>query len=83
VLDTTTGQLLDFGSKLNEDSERSFLHYPNLTKEQKENRLMLLTAMLDAGFASLMSEWWHYSYGDQTWAWFYGKTNSLYSPIDL
>lgn len=83
VLDSTTGNLLDFGSKLNDDTEKSFLYYPNLTQEQKDNRLMLVTVMLDAGLASCTPEWWHFSYGDQIWAWFYGETNSLYSPVDL
>jgi D-alanyl-D-alanine dipeptidase len=83
VLETQTGKLLDFGSKLNDDTEKSFLYYPDLTNEQKNNRLVLITAMLDAGLASCMPEWWHFSYGDQIWAWFYGKEHSLYSPIDL
>lgn len=83
LLNVKTGKLLDFGSNVNDDSEKSYLHYPNLTQKQKENRLVLLKAMLDAGFASCIPEWWHFSYGDQVWAWFYGKTNSLYSPIDL
>lgn len=83
VLDTTTEHLLDFGSKLNDDTEKSYLYYSNLTDEQKNNRLMLVTVMLDAGLASCMPEWWHFSYGDQIWAWFYGEENSLYSPVDL
>jgi len=83
ILDVSTGELLDFGSKMDDDNEKSFLHNPNLTDKQKENRLALLTDMLDAGFASCKAEWWHFSYGDQIWAWFYGKENSLYSPIDV
>jgi zinc D-Ala-D-Ala dipeptidase len=83
LIDTSTGKYLDFGSTMNDDNERSFLYYPDLTKDQKANRLMLVTAMLDAGFASCMPEWWHFSYGDQVWAWFYGNKDSLYSPIDI
>ena len=83
MVDIKTGKLVDFGSKLNDDSEASYLYYPNLTQQQKENRLMLVTVMLEAGFASCMPGWWHYSYGDQIWAWFYGETNSLYSPVDI
>ena len=83
ILDTSTNKLLYFGSKINDDTEKSFLWYPNLTQEQKDNRLMLTTSMLEAGLASCMPEWWHFSYGDQIWAWFYGKENSLYSPVDL
>lgn len=83
IIDSTTGKYLDFGSTMNDDNEKSFLYYPDLTKEQKANRLLLLTAMLEAGLASCMTEWWHFSYGDQIWAWFYGKQDSLYSPIDI
>lgn len=78
ILDVGAGELLDFGSKINDDTEQSYLYYPNLTDEQKNNRLMLTTVMLDAGFASCTPEWWHFSYGDQIWAWFYGKENSLF-----
>ena len=83
LLNVATGKYLGFGSAMNENNESSFLHYPDLTPEQKANRLMLLTAMLDAGLASDMFEWWHFSYGDQIWAWFYGQQYSLYSPVDL
>lgn len=80
---TATGELLDFGSKIDDDNDKSFLYYPDLTQEQKDNRQILVKAMLDAGFASCMPEWWHFSYGDQVWAWFYGEEQSLYSPVDL
>ncbi|MDQ5972065.1 MAG: hypothetical protein QG553_224 [Patescibacteria group bacterium] len=83
VMDTKEGKLLDFGSTLNDDSEKSFLYYPDLTKEQKDNRLMLVAAMLNAGLASCKPEWWHFSYGDQVWAWFYEYDQSLYSPVDV
>lgn len=83
LLDANTGQLLDFGSKINDDNEKSFIYYPGLSKEQKDNRQILLSAMLGADFASCMPEWYHFSYGDQVWAWFYEKEKSLYSPVDL
>lgn len=83
LIDTGTGALIDFGSKVNDNTESSSLYYDNLTDLQKDNRLLLTTAMLDAGFASCASEWWHFSYGDQVWAWFYGKEFCLYSPVDL
>lgn len=83
VIDSSISKYLDFGSKAGDDNEKSFLYYSGLTEEQKNNRLILVTAMLDAGLASCMTEWWHFSYGDQLWAWFYGEQNSLYSPIEL
>ncbi len=82
IADAQSRKPLDFGAKINDDSDETFLYYPDLTAEQKSNRLILVKAMLGAGFASCMPEWYHFSYGDQVWAWFYGKTESLYSPID-
>lgn len=78
VIDTQTGKLVDFGCPVNTDSEISFLHTDLITKEQQTNREMLLRAMLEAGFASNKNEWWHYSYGDQTWAHFYHEPQALY-----
>ena len=83
IIDTSTGKYLDFGTAIGDDNDKSFLYYSDLTKEQKANRLTLTKAMLEAGLASCMTEWWHFSYGDQLWAWFYGEQESLYSPVDL
>ncbi|MFO6135399.1 hypothetical protein ACLBVR_26025, partial [Pseudomonas aeruginosa] len=40
-------------------------------------------AMLDAGFSNLPSEWWHYDFGDQLWAWHTGATQALFGPVQL
>jgi D-alanyl-D-alanine dipeptidase len=52
LMDVATGQLLDFGTRINDDSERSLLHYAHLTDDQLRNRMLLLEVMLHAGFAS-------------------------------
>lgn len=83
LLDTTTNKPLDFGSTMNDDNDTSFLHYQGLMPKQIENRLLLLTIMLEQGLASTAFEWWHFSYGDQTWAWFYDEKNSLYGLVDI
>jgi D-alanyl-D-alanine dipeptidase len=41
-------------------------------------RALLYTAMLASGFAPYPFEWWHWSYGDQWWAAFTGRTESLF-----
>ena len=82
LFDTTLSQPVDFGSPVNEDSEISHLHYDNITDEQKKNRMYLLRVMLEAGFSSYYAEWWHYSYGDQIWAWFYGHPSCLYGVME-
>jgi zinc D-Ala-D-Ala dipeptidase len=49
----------------------------------QRNRLLLHDLMREEGFAPFYGEWWHFSYGDKEWAYFYGKKESLYSPIDF
>lgn len=83
LFDASKGKLVDFGSPMNIDKDISFLHYDDISPEQKENRMLLLRIMLEQGLASTAFEWWHFSYGDQVWAWFYGEQDSLYAPIDL
>lgn len=82
LFDVRNNKLVDFGSAMNVDDDISYLYYEKITAEQKANRMLLLKAMLEQGLASFAFEWWHYSYGDQTWAWFYGKESSLYSLIE-
>ncbi|WP_084817265.1 M15 family metallopeptidase [Gordonia sp. HS-NH1] len=48
----------------------------------RDLRRMFGNAMLKAGFAPYQQEWWHWSYGDQIWARFYGLQHSIYPAID-
>jgi len=81
VRDKTTGKMIDFGCPPNTDSELAFLHSDLISKEQYANRMTLLRAMLDAGFAPLASEWWHYQYGETYWAAFYGYKTTKYDLL--
>ncbi len=83
LFDVHSNKLVDFGSAMNVDDDISYLHYDEITPEQKANRMLLLHTMLEQGLASVAFEWWHFSYGDQTWAWFYGEPDSLYGLIDI
>jgi D-alanyl-D-alanine dipeptidase len=62
---------LDFGSNpgnySSEHAERHFTNVFGLAEHVLQNRRLLLTAALEAGFANHPAEWWHYSYGDQEW----------------
>lgn len=65
---------IDFGSPVDEVSERS---YPdcyagsNLVAERAfhQHRQLLRHCMVAAGFAPHPREWWHFSCGDRLWAW--------------
>jgi hypothetical protein len=39
-----------------------------LSNEARANRMILVEAMLSAGFSNCRDEYWHYSYGDSAWA---------------
>ncbi|MCF7905689.1 hypothetical protein K9L63_00665 [Candidatus Gracilibacteria bacterium] len=53
----------------------------NLTSTQKDNRLLLLDAMVQAGFAPYWGEWWHYSFGELEWAAYYDYRETFYSQV--
>jgi D-alanyl-D-alanine dipeptidase len=39
-----------------------------LAPESKANRMLMVEAMLSAGFSNCRDEYWHYSWGDSAWA---------------
>ncbi len=45
-------------------------------------RLLLAAVMGEAGFAQHPNEWWHFSHGDQLWAWRRGQLRALYGRVD-
>ncbi|MEB3317443.1 MAG: M15 family metallopeptidase [Cyanobacteriota bacterium] len=44
-------------------------------------RLLLAAVMGEAGFAQHPGEWWHFSWGDQLWAWRTGQPMALYGRV--
>lgn len=70
------GQELDMGSPIDENSERSNPdYYAAANPAAHGNRLLLRAAMGAAGFARHPAEWWHFSLGDQLWAWLLRQEN--------
>ncbi len=47
-----------------------------------ERRNLLSDVMGQAGFVQHPNEWWHFSYGDQLWAWTNRLSNAIYGQID-
>lgn len=41
-------------------------------------RRLLASCLAEAGFAQHPNEWWHFSYGDQLWAWRQGVAEACY-----
>ncbi len=76
-----TGKIVDMGSPIDEMSERSLPdYYSNHNHPQAQqyhgNRILLKDVMLRAGFQRNPREWWHFSLGDQMWAWLNNEANS-------
>ncbi|WP_298616346.1 M15 family metallopeptidase [uncultured Thermosynechococcus sp.] len=66
---------LDMGGAIDEISERSFPDFYDRHPKQTNaacfarRRQILYQAMSSAGFQRHPNEWWHFSLGDQLWAW--------------
>lgn len=68
------GETLDLGSEIDELSSRSFPDFYEdaaTASEQlyQQRRNLLKAVMVEAGFRQHPQEWWHFSRGDQMWAW--------------
>ncbi len=80
------GNDLDMGGEIDELSERSHPDYyarerdePN--QQYQFNRQLLNEVMSSAGFYQHPEEWWHFSLGDQMWAWLYNQDHPTNKAI--
>ncbi len=69
-----TGSVVDMGSPIDEVSPRSHPdHFAHRTTPADQalhaHRTLLNQVMMAAGFRRHPNEWWHFSLGDQLWAW--------------
>lgn len=74
------GQTLDLGGEIDELSARSHPDYYASSTDEKgqiyhARRQLLNEVMTQAGFCRHYGEWWHFSLGDQMWAWLQNQEN--------
>lgn len=68
------GQPLALGSAYDEFSPAAHLDaFEGSDSTVRRLRRLMAEAMLAAGFAPYPLEWWHWSYGDDIWAAYYGR----------
>lgn len=77
---------VDMGSAIDEISPRSHPDYFLNTQHPEDkyyqtHRQILADAMRSALFCQHPNEWWHFSFGDQLWAWLSQTAPSRESPI--
>ncbi|MEB3265038.1 MAG: M15 family metallopeptidase [Cyanobacteriota bacterium] len=46
-----------------------------------QRRQLLAAVLLEVGFARHPNEWWHFSHGDQLWAWRSGQSQAHYGRV--
>ncbi|MGY0399841.1 MAG: M15 family metallopeptidase [Ostreibacterium sp.] len=87
TLCNSDGRLLDMGGKFDEPvkiASSAALECSTLGKTYdtaRRNRRILYYAMTSVGFTNLPSEWWHFDYGDQLWAYYHRSDTAFYSLI--
>ena len=80
------GNIMNMGSNIDQMDEKSKPNFfKNLANEEaivfNDRRKLLKEIMVKFEFVQHPNEWWHFSYGDQLWAWKNKKTNALYGKI--
>ena len=80
------GNLVEMGSMVDQMDETSNPYFfANIKNEEaiiwNSRRYLLRKIMTKFGFAQHPNEWWHFSYGDQLWAWKNKKENAIYGKI--
>lgn len=75
------GELVNMGSIIDEMSDRSLPDYfanalDPIEIEYHQNRQLLDRIMTTSGTIRHPGEWWHFSYGDQLWAWLKHQADS-------
>jgi len=61
IIDLETKQELDMGSPFDFFGKASWVTYKNITSQQRANRILLHTIMVQHGFNSYAQEWWHFT----------------------
>jgi len=73
-----SGCEVDMGSPIDENSDRSNPDYfVEIDPVIHQHRDLLRRVMVHAGFIRHDEEWWHFSYGDQMWAWHTQREQSV------
>ncbi|MBK1988099.1 D-alanyl-D-alanine dipeptidase [Sphaerospermopsis aphanizomenoides BCCUSP55] len=76
------GEVVNMGSAIDEMSERSHPdYYADSNQEYHAHRQLLRDVMLKVGFQRNPREWWHFSFGDQMWAWLCNQPHARYGRL--
>lgn len=84
IYNIKTNQFLDFGARQYDFlKEKCYVFSPTISQSGMKNRMLLRKILTEVGFAPFDGEWWHFSYGDKEWAFYYKKQLALYDQLKL
>ena len=80
------GKVIDMGSNIDQMDEKSKPDFFNNVDNEEAiiwnyRRNLLKEIMVRFEFVQHPNEWWHFSYGDQLWAWKNKKSSAFYGRI--
>ncbi|TWG92359.1 D-alanyl-D-alanine dipeptidase [Mesorhizobium sp. J18] len=78
-----SGKPLPFGTPIHKYDDDTYVFSPFIDRESARNRQILRYCMQVAGFAPFDGEWWHFSYGDREWAFYYSQPKAIYSQLNF
>ena len=83
----SSGELIDMGCEIdNMDESASPDFYKDRNSKESiiwdDRRKLLRKVMQEFEFVQHPNEWWHFSFGDQLWAWTSQNSNAIYGKID-
>lgn len=87
LFNQSSGQLLDMGTQFDETGHLSYTaaleqeHDDHFTAARQYRRI-LYAAMYQAGFTNLPTEWWHFDFGNNNWAYFSHQKQALYGAAE-
>ncbi len=65
IIDLETKEELNMGSSFDFFGQKSWVHYGNITPQQRANRMLLNQVMKKYGFRAYAQEWWHFTLEDE------------------
>ena len=82
TLMSANGEELDMGTRLNHQyTENCYTNAQGISEEAKNNRALLSKVLEGENFVNYPAEWWHWSYGDQYWAFVSKQPCALYGSL--
>lgn len=85
IYDQKKDRILDFGTNKGfeiELSKKCYPFHPEISKQAKENRKLLIDQFESEDFVCDMKEYWHFDYGNIGWAIEKGKDNAFFGIIE-